>query len=191
MIATIELGSMSDPVTSSCWVHPGWVSMRVMTPKWGGRRPKGCRASANIAAIRCPFQESRKPGALASGSGGGESKRMYQSLPYVSELFLVQMIRSPRKTEGKHVAPITRWVLAHKRIVTVFWVALTLVGIASASSATKAMDQKFSVPGKEGWETNVTIAQLFGGTGGDNAPIVPVVTVPAGETVSSPAVRPQ
>jgi RND superfamily putative drug exporter len=89
------------------------------------------------------------------------------------------------------VARITRWVLAHKRIVTLFWVALTIVGMASASSATKAMDQKFSVPGKEGWETNVTISQLFGGTGGDNAPIVPVVTVPAGKTVSSPAVRRQ
>ncbi len=81
------------------------------------------------------------------------------------------------------VAPITRWVLAHKRIVTAFWIVLTLVGIASAGKATQAMDQKFSVPGKEGWETNVKIAQVFHGTGGDNAPIVPVVTVPDGQRV--------
>ena len=53
------------------------------------------------------------------------------------------------------MSAITRWVLAHKRIVTLFWIALTVVGIASANSATKALDQKFSVPGKEGWETNV------------------------------------
>src|SRR5919201_2219701 len=53
------------------------------------------------------------------------------------------------------------------------------------------MDQKFSVPGKEGWETNVTIAQLFGGSGGDTAPIVPVVTVPRGKTVSSPGIQRQ
>jgi putative drug exporter of the RND superfamily len=43
---------------------------------------------------------------------------------------------------------LTRWVLAHKRIVVIFWVALTLVGMASAGSATKALKQKFSVPGK-------------------------------------------
>ncbi len=89
------------------------------------------------------------------------------------------------------MAPITRWVLAHKRIVTAFWIVLTLVGIASAGKATQAMDQKFSVPGKEGWETNVKIAQVFHGTGGDNAPVVPVVTVPDGQSVSSPAVRSQ
>ena len=87
------------------------------------------------------------------------------------------------------MSALTRWVLAHKKVVTLFWVLLTLVGIASANSATKAMDQKFSVPGKEGWETNLTIARLFHGTGGDTAPIVPVVTVPKGTTVTSPAVR--
>ncbi len=45
---------------------------------------------------------------------------------------------------------LTRWVLAHKRIVVVFWVLLTLIGMASAGSATKSLKQKFSVPGKEG-----------------------------------------
>src|SRR5436190_10941212 len=89
------------------------------------------------------------------------------------------------------MSPLTRWVLAHKRMVTVFWLVLTVVGIATVGSATKAMNQKFSVPGKEGWETNVTIAQLFGGAGGDTAPIVPVVTLPHGKTVSSPGVHRQ
>src|SRR5205085_6036106 len=46
-------------------------------------------------------------------------------------------------------------------------------------------------PGKEGWETNVAIAQHFHGTGGDTAPIVPVVTLPPGKTVDSPGVRSQ
>src|SRR3954470_23312251 len=89
------------------------------------------------------------------------------------------------------MSSITRWVLAHKRTVTLLWLVLTLVGIASANSATKALDQKFSVPGKEGWETNVAIAERFGGTGGDSAPIVPVVTLPSGKTVNSPGVRAQ
>jgi len=41
------------------------------------------------------------------------------------------------------LSSITRWVLARKRIVTVFWLLLTVVGIASVSSATKALHQKF------------------------------------------------
>jgi RND superfamily putative drug exporter len=89
------------------------------------------------------------------------------------------------------VAAVTRWVLAHKRIVVLFWVVLTVVGIATVNSATKAMDQKFSVPGKEGWETNVAITEHFHGTGGDTAPIVPVVTLPDGKTVNSPGIDAQ
>jgi putative drug exporter of the RND superfamily len=86
---------------------------------------------------------------------------------------------------------LTRWVLAHKRTVVIFWVALTLIGMASASSATKALKQKFSVPGKEGWVTNQQIAHQFHGTGGNSAPLLPVVTLPAGQSPSAPAVRAQ
>jgi RND superfamily putative drug exporter len=86
------------------------------------------------------------------------------------------------------MASLTRWVLAHKRIVVVFWVALTLVGMASAGPATKALKQKFSVPGKEGWVTNQQIARDFHGTGGNSSPLLPVVTLPAGTTVDSPGV---
>jgi RND superfamily putative drug exporter len=89
------------------------------------------------------------------------------------------------------VSHITRWVLAHKRIVVLSWVVLTVVGIATVNKATQAMDQKFSVPGKEGWETNVAISEHFHGTGGDVAPIVPVVTLPQGKTVDSPGVDAQ
>jgi putative drug exporter of the RND superfamily len=89
------------------------------------------------------------------------------------------------------MSSITRWVLAHKRIVAVFWIVLTLVGIATVSKAVNAMDQKFSVPGKESWETNVKINDLYGGTGGDTAPIVPVVTLSHGKTISSPGVHRQ
>ncbi len=83
---------------------------------------------------------------------------------------------------------LTRWVLAHKGLVTIFWVVLTLVGMASAGSATKALKQKFSVPGKEGWVTNQEIARQFHGTGGNTSPLLPVVTLPADKTVHSPGV---
>jgi RND superfamily putative drug exporter len=87
------------------------------------------------------------------------------------------------------MAAMTRWVLAHKRLVAVFWLVLTLIGMASASSATKALKQKFSVPGKEGYVTNQAIARDFRGTGGNGAPLLAVVTLPAGVTVDSPTVQ--
>jgi putative drug exporter of the RND superfamily len=80
---------------------------------------------------------------------------------------------------------LTHWVLAHKRAVVIFWVVLTLIGMASAGSATKALKQKFSVPGKEGWITNQQIARDFHGTGGNGAPLLAVVTLPAGRSVDS------
>jgi RND superfamily putative drug exporter len=83
---------------------------------------------------------------------------------------------------------LTRWVLAHKRIVVIFWLLVTLIGVASAGSATKALKQKFSVPGKEGWVTNQQIERQFHGTGGSHAPLLPVVTLPAGRSIGSPAV---
>jgi RND superfamily putative drug exporter len=87
------------------------------------------------------------------------------------------------------MASLTRWVLAHKRIVVGFWIVLTLIGMASASSATKSLKQKFSVPGKEGWIANQRISHDFHGTGGNTVPMLPVVTLPAGHSVSSTAVR--
>jgi putative drug exporter of the RND superfamily len=86
------------------------------------------------------------------------------------------------------MASLTRWVLAHKRTVVIFWVALTLIGMVSSGSATKALKQKFSVPGKEGWVTNQQIAHHFHGTGGNSAPLLPIVTLPAGQPLSSPTV---
>src|SRR4051794_9798967 len=88
-----------------------------------------------------------------------------------------------------YMTMLTRWVLAHRRLVVGFWVVVTLVGMASAGSATSALKQKFSVPGKEGWETNQQIQRLFHGTGGNSAPLVPVVTLPAGARASDRAVQ--
>jgi RND superfamily putative drug exporter len=87
------------------------------------------------------------------------------------------------------MSSLTRWVLAHKRTVVVGWLVLTIAGIAAAGPATDALEPEFSVPDKEGWETNVAIAERYRGTGGDTAPLVPVVKLPAGASVDSPAVK--
>jgi putative drug exporter of the RND superfamily len=87
------------------------------------------------------------------------------------------------------MSSLTRWVLAHKRTVVVGWLVLTIAGIAAAGPATDALEPEFSVPDKEGWETNVAIAERYRGTGGDTAPLVPVVKLPAGASVDSPPVK--
>jgi putative drug exporter of the RND superfamily len=89
------------------------------------------------------------------------------------------------------VTALTRWVLAHKLLVVAFWAVLTVVGMATVSHSSKAMNQKFTVPGKQGFETNQTIIHRFGLTGGNTGTILPTVTLPPGTTVSSPGIREQ
>jgi putative drug exporter of the RND superfamily len=87
------------------------------------------------------------------------------------------------------VSSLTRWVLAHKRTVVLSWLVLTIAGIALAGPATDALKPGYSVPGKEGWETNEAVAARYGGTGGITPPLVPVVTLPEGKTVEATGVR--
>jgi putative drug exporter of the RND superfamily len=87
------------------------------------------------------------------------------------------------------VSSLTRWVLSHKRTVVISWIVLVIAGIAAAGPATDALDPEFSVPNKEGWETNVDIAKHYRGTGGDTAPLIPVVTLPKGTSADSPQVK--
>jgi putative drug exporter of the RND superfamily len=89
------------------------------------------------------------------------------------------------------MSSLTNWVLAHKRTVVLCWFLLTIGGLAAAGPATKALEPEFSVPGKEGWETQRLIEARYGGTGGDSAPLLPVVSLPEGTTVDSPGVRPE
>ena len=85
---------------------------------------------------------------------------------------------------------LTRRVLRHKRLVAVTWILLTVVGMAAAGPASEALDQRFSVPDREGWETSQEILSIYG-NGGEALPLVPVVKLPEGKTVSSPGVRAQ
>src|SRR3954451_19913805 len=87
------------------------------------------------------------------------------------------------------MSSLTRWVLAHKGIVVVSWIVLLIAGIAAAGPASDALKQQFSVPGKEGWEANQTIEHRYAGTGGNSAPLVPVITLPEGKSVNSPGVK--
>jgi putative drug exporter of the RND superfamily len=88
------------------------------------------------------------------------------------------------------VSSLTRWVLAHKRIVVFGWVALTIAGIAASGPASERLANDGSVPDKESWETSVAIAERYDGSReGSSSPLLPVVTLPAGKTVDSPGVK--
>jgi putative drug exporter of the RND superfamily len=79
---------------------------------------------------------------------------------------------------------ITRFVLRHKRAVVIGWVLLTLVGMGAAGPASEALDQRFSVPGREGWETTQQITATYG-NGGESLPFLPVVSLPEGSTAEA------
>src|SRR5919197_219679 len=79
---------------------------------------------------------------------------------------------------------LTRLVLRHPRLVVGFWLALTAAGIVAAGPAFRAFSAEYSVPGREGYETNQELTRLYG-NGGDSAPVVAVVTLPAGASPGS------
>ena len=83
---------------------------------------------------------------------------------------------------------LTTFVLRHKRAVAIAWILATVVGLAAAGPASEALDQRFSVPGREGWEASQEIAQTYG-NGGESLPFLPVVQLPESTTVRSPGVR--
>jgi putative drug exporter of the RND superfamily len=88
------------------------------------------------------------------------------------------------------VNALTRLVLDHKRLVLGFWLAVTIAAFAAIGPAGSALSQQFNVPGREGFETNQELGEIYG-NGGDVAPIVPVVEFPPGTTVDSPGVSDQ
>ena len=87
-----------------------------------------------------------------------------------------------------NVGAVSRFVLAHKKIVVISWLIIFIIAVASVGKSVNALSQDFSVPGREGSQTNEEILATYG-NGGSNAPMVPVVTLPEGTTVDSPGVK--
>ncbi len=84
---------------------------------------------------------------------------------------------------------LSRWVLSHKRTVLMGWLVLTIGGIAAVGPASRALTDNSSVPNREGWTTNATIAKLYGADPAGSSPLLPVVTLPHGQTVHSHRVQ--
>ncbi|HYG96281.1 MAG TPA: MMPL family transporter, partial [Solirubrobacterales bacterium] len=89
---------------------------------------------------------------------------------------------------GRGLETVTRWVLAHKGLVAVFWVALTVAGFFGSSQVTDALEEQFSMPSSSAYAVNQEIEQRFD-SGGASQPLVAVATLPEGASVREAGVR--
>ncbi len=80
---------------------------------------------------------------------------------------------------------LTRFVLRHKALLTLFWVVVAAVGVMTISGTTHRMTNNFAMPG-QAFKVDNQIASQYG-NGGSQAPYLPVITVPAGQKVTDPA----
>ena len=80
---------------------------------------------------------------------------------------------------------ITRFALRHKALVVLFWLAMAVAGMMTAGLTTTRMTNSFSMPG-QAISTDARIVAEFGS--GSDTPLVPVVTAPAGQTITDAAV---
>lgn len=78
-------------------------------------------------------------------------------------------------------------MLRHRRLVAVFWLAVTVAGVLLAGQVTGRFSSAQELPGLPSYQAAEVLRQSYGI--GDNPPIAVVVTLPAGERITSPAGR--
>src|SRR5206468_464099 len=83
---------------------------------------------------------------------------------------------------------LSRFVVTHKLWVGLFWLVITVAGVATASTTTDRLSTQFSTPGREGSDAASQIVARFG-NGGFEPPVAFVVHLPQGTSVDS--VKPQ
>ena len=81
---------------------------------------------------------------------------------------------------------LTRFVLRHKALVALFWLVVAVAGVMTIGGTTHRMTNNFAMPG-QAFKVDNQIAREYG-NGGSQAPYLPVLTVPAGQRVTDPAV---
>jgi RND superfamily putative drug exporter len=80
------------------------------------------------------------------------------------------------------VTRLAEFVLHHRRLVMLLWLAMFVVGAISAGQVSNRLTVDFSLPGQPGYETEKELLATFH-NGGSNPPTIAVVTVPEGTTV--------
>ena len=82
---------------------------------------------------------------------------------------------------GEIVRSLTEWVLGHRLLVALAWIAVAVAGVVAAPTTVDRLSYAFDLPGQPAYETNVKIAAAFGG-GGTTDPLVVVVRGDDAET---------
>jgi putative drug exporter of the RND superfamily len=81
---------------------------------------------------------------------------------------------------------ITRFSLHHRRLVALAWIALTVVGVLTVSSATGRLSHGFQTPGTAGYDANQHIIKSLG-IDGNEQPSIAVLKLPPGLTMTTAA----
>ena len=81
---------------------------------------------------------------------------------------------------------LTRFVLRHKALVLVFWLAVAVAGVLTIGGTTHRMTNSFAMPG-QAFRVDNQIVHAYG-NGGSQTPYVPVLTAPPGQRIDDPAV---
>jgi RND superfamily putative drug exporter len=81
---------------------------------------------------------------------------------------------------------LTSFVLAHRRLVAVFWLLAVVAGGSAAAGLSKHLSQDFAIPGTPSDTAARAIVADYG-SGGSEDPLVLVVRLPAGRTIRQPA----
>jgi len=79
------------------------------------------------------------------------------------------------------MTPLTAFVLRHRRWVVGFWLLALAAGGVAAGKVSQRLSTDFSLPGQPGYVAAQQIVRVYG-NGGQRAPSILTVTVPAGET---------
>ena len=77
---------------------------------------------------------------------------------------------------------LTRFVLNHRLLVVLLWVALAVAGAATAHTTTSRLSTSFTFPGQAGYQANTLIGRYYH-TGGVTPPVVVLLTAPRAGTL--------
>jgi RND superfamily putative drug exporter len=80
------------------------------------------------------------------------------------------------------------FVLRHKTLVVVVWLLATAAGLLATLGIGDRLSSALDQPGQPAQVANDAIVRTYG-TGGEDAALVPVITLPAGRTVDDPAAQ--
>lgn len=83
------------------------------------------------------------------------------------------------------MAGLSRFVLRHKLVIALFWLAVLAVGVIASARLSGRLSGQFALPGAPSYQAGQQILRDYG-NGGPGNPEVAVVRLPPGEPAASP-----